>query len=126
VRNILTLGICMFFATNVFASVNVNSELSHAAGGAAIAGIVTAIANKDGSEHRAMIGFAVSTVGVVIAEGVQIAGGEKFSNSLQDMVSHAIGAALGSYVTDRFILMPVVKLDHSGSTYIGIGARHIF
>lgn len=82
------------------------SELSHAAGGALLAGAVTRIYSD--SENRAWIGFAVSSAGIVLSESYQISKGAKRSSSHLDMASHIAGAALGAWWMERYGLMPVV------------------
>lgn len=96
----------------------IESELSHVAEGVVISGAVTAIANRYWPEHRALIGFTVGASAGFIGEAAQdLAGNGKFS--LMDAVSTAIGAAIGTLITDRFILMPVVK-QQSGDSYFGV------
>lgn len=117
----------MFFNTQAVASeINVPGESSHLVGGTVIAAASTAVADRYWPEHRALIGFSISTIFIIAAEGIQMTRGEKFSYSLLDVASHTCGAAMGSMVTDRFILMPIVKQDSTGSTYIGIAVQHSF
>lgn len=67
----------MVFVTPVSATgINVQGELSHAAGGALIACVITGtVSDKYCPEHLAMIGFTESTAVVLIWEGVEMAGG---------------------------------------------------
>ena len=102
-------------------SINLPSELSHAAGGALLAGGFTAVGDKYSPEHRKLIGFSASTALVLIGEGIQMAEGEEFSSSLQDIVAHVIGAGIGMFVTDKYFLMPVIKRDYVGDkTFTGL------
>ena len=118
---------CLLFASPALASDGVASELSHATGGALIAGAVTGtVANKYWPEHRAMVGFTVSTATILIGEGVQVRNGARFSSSLLDVASHTIGAAIGAIITDRYFLMPVLERDGSGSAKIGIVMQRSF
>ena len=110
---------CVVFARPALAGDCWQSEVSHVAGGAALAGAVTAGADRYWPEHRAMIGFAASTAAVVATEGREWALGEKFSSAMLDVASHTIGAALGSFVTDKYILMPVVRVDRSNNVTVG-------
>jgi hypothetical protein len=83
--------------------------------------VTTAIANKYWPEHRALIGFAVGAAAGVIGEGVQdLSGNGKFG--LMDAAANAVGAAIGTLVTDKFILRPVV-MQQSGNSYIGVIAQ---
>lgn len=92
-------------SASVQANDSFNSELSHFAGGAAIGAGFTAVADHYGyREHRGWIGFGISTgIGVV---------GELASRngdfSALDAGVNALGAALGAFATDRWILAPVV------------------
>ena len=125
---VIVICIWFFFASQAVASDSVSeclsrkgcieSELSHVVEGLIISGAATAIADRYWPEHRALIGFAVGASAGFIGEFAQDwAGNGKFS--LMDAVSTAIGAAIGTLITDRFILMPVVK-QQSGNSYIGV------
>ncbi|MDD2582306.1 MAG: hypothetical protein PHR66_09970 [Desulfuromonadaceae bacterium] len=122
----LLICCCLLFVSPAIAATNVTSELSHATGGALIAGAVTAVADNYWPEHRGIIGFSVSTAGVLVGEGLQMAEGEAFSSSLQDVVAHTIGALVGATITDRCFLAPVVDRDHAGSVRIGIVMQQNF
>lgn len=89
-----------------------SSELTHAAGGALLAGAVTQYYSD--SENRAWVGFAVSTAGIVISEAHQMSKGAKHSSSMLDIASHTAGAALGAWWTDRYYLMPVIRRHSVG------------
>jgi len=91
------------------------SELSHAAGGAVLASAVTRLYSE--SENRAWIGFAVSTSVIVLESAYQISRGAKRSSQLLDVGSHAAGAALGAWVTDKYVLMPVIRRSYVGFVY---------
>jgi uncharacterized protein YfiM (DUF2279 family) len=129
-KNLLCICAVIFicFVTQALASeINVPGETAHVLGGAAIAGVATAIADKYWPEHRALIGFSFSTACGIIGEGIDRAQyGEKFSSMLQDVAFHTIGAAIGAVITDRYILMPVIKRDHANSTYFGLAIQHSF
>jgi hypothetical protein len=143
-KKILCLCIVMLFATQAFAedvvsvpgesgsantadTINWSGEFFHAAGGAVIAGVATAVANKYWPEHRALIGFSFSTACGIIGEGIDRYNyGEKFSSMLQDVAFNTLGAAIGSLITDKFILMPVVEREHAGTTYYGLAIQCCF
>lgn len=111
-------------STHAGASDCLTSELSHAAGGMVISGVTTAVADKFWPEHRALIGFTVGAAAGVIGEGTQdLLGNGKFS--LLDAVSNGLGAAIGTLITDKFILMPVVR-QQSGNSFIGVVAHVTF
>lgn len=127
-RTLLYLCIVALFATHAFAyEMNVGAEAAHAAGGAAIAGVATAVANNYWPEHRALIGFGISTAVGIIGEGIDRAQtGEKFSHMFEDIAFHTLGAAIGSLITDKFILIPVIKRDNSSSNYYGLAFQYLF
>ena len=94
----------LLFATQTFAdAINVPGESAHVAGGAAISGIATAIADKYWPEHRALIGFSVGTASGIIGEGIdRVTNGEDFSSMLQDVAFTTLGAAIGAFITDKY------------------------
>lgn len=96
-----------------------SSELSHAAGGALMAGVVTQMYGT--SEHRAWIGFAVSSAAVVVEQGYEISRGARRSSQVLDMAAHTLGAALGAWYSDKYLLMPVVS-----SRSVGVLVVHGF
>ena len=92
-----------------------SSELSHTAFSAALAGAVTHA--YCGSENRAWIGFAVATGASALHQGYQATHGASKSGSLLDFASSAIGAALGAWVTNRYILTPILKPKMTGLVF---------
>jgi hypothetical protein len=86
------LALCCVMGTS-HAYDGLSSELSHAAGGALLAGAVTRFYSE--SDNRAWIGFVVSTAGILISERQNIAHGPLRSSAWLDVASHAAGAALG-------------------------------
>lgn len=112
----------LIFATSALAGINWQGESSHAAGGALLAGAITAtVGDKYWPEHRAIIGFSASTAEVLIGEGYQmITQGEQFTSSLQDVIAHTIGAIIGATITDRYILMPFVEHGPKNSSQFGM------
>jgi hypothetical protein len=73
-----------------------------------------------------MIGFGVSTVAVFAEQGVEYALNGDAGGQLLDATSHMIGSALGAWVTDRFILSPVVTNSSVRGQYFGLQARGSF
>lgn len=123
----LWIIILLLFAAPAMADFNALSELSHATGGAIVAGAVTAtVADRYWPERRGIVGFSVSTAVIMVGEGVQYVQGETFPSVLQDVLAHALGALTGAVVTDRYILSPVVELDRAGNTRIGIVMQSSF
>ena len=104
------------------------SEFSHFIAGAAIAGGVTALADHYGVENRAWVGFGTSVGLSFVAEAVQIAanGSGQVGPSALDFGCNLVGAALGAWVTDRFILAPVVATDSHGHRAVSLTMRMQF
>jgi hypothetical protein len=109
------IGILCCLASTVHASDGLSSELSHAAGGALLAAAVTRYYSE--SDNRAWIGFAVSSVGIVLSESYQISHGAKRSSSYLDMASHMAGAALGAWWMDQYGITPVISRHSVGLMY---------
>ena len=111
---ILVLG--LLFAGQAAATENWSSETAHAIAGGLFAGVVTYLADRsDAPEYRAWIGFGTSAAVGVLAE---LAQGDDASGV--DMAANAIGAAIGAFVTDKWLLKPVVKGDDGGLAYVGV------
>lgn len=104
--------VLLFFSAHSHAYDGLSSELSHAVGGALLAGAVTKIYSE--SENRAWIGFAVSTAAVVLEQSYEISRGANRSSQIKDMAWHALGSALGAWATDKYLLVPVVTRTSVG------------
>jgi hypothetical protein len=100
------------------------SELSHVAGATLVSGGITYWADKYSAykEQRAWIGFGVSSLFFTAAE---LYDGNTYDNRL-DIASDIVGSAIGAFVTDKWILKPVVKRESAGSAYIGLETRFTF
>lgn len=105
------------------------SETSHFLGGAVMAGGATAIVDhyypKYQSE-RGIIGFTVSSVAIIAEQGIEYAMNGNARGQLLDVVSHIAGSALGAFITDEYILLPVIKDSASEGKYIGLTFHHNF
>lgn len=112
------IALALALAGQVQANDGFSSEGSHAAGGALLAGLITR--TFDESEHRALIGFGISTALVVVVEGSQLGTGARRRSQLLDISYHTFGSAVGSWVTDRFILSPVVAPGSVGLAYLQV------
>ncbi len=108
--------VLLFLSAHSHAYDGLTSELSHAAGGALLAGAVTKMYSE--SENRAWIGFAVSTAAVVLEQGYEISRGANRNSQIKDMVWHAAGAALGAWATDKYLLVPVVTRTSVGMVMV--------
>jgi len=123
----------LLFATQAFAGafdkgpINWSGELDHVAGGAVIAGVSTAVANKYWPEDRALIGFSVSTAFGIISNMIDYVTSDRtFGSQLEDMAFNTLGAAIGTLITDKFILLPVIERNHAGSNYYGLAFQYSF
>ena len=88
--------------------------MSHVISGAALASYITH--RYSDSEYRSWIGFGVSTAIVIAEQNYEIAKSGKRSSQQLDMVAHAIGSAIGAWYTDKYLLVPMVKLNYVGLT----------
>ncbi len=111
-----------------WANESFGSEFSHFAAGAGIAAAGTAIADHYNVENRAWVGFGTSVAVSFVLEAVQIAanGSSQVGPSALDFTSNLLGAALGAWVTDRYLLMPVVSRDAQGHRVVGVAMRWSF
>jgi len=95
-----------------------DSELGHVGGSALMAGAGTAVADYFDINHRAWWGFAFSVAVGFAGESL----GDEFSTL--DFASDVAGAALGAWVTDKYILKPVVvKKDDRTLVGMMVGKR---
>lgn len=99
----------------------ISSEGAHVVGSAVFAGVVTALASDAYPEQRAWIGFGVSAGACVLSELVPLAAGKttRVRSAALDIGSEVLGAALGAWITDSYILKPVVAKDASGRLVVG-------
>lgn len=111
------------------ASDGFNSEASHFAGGAVIAGGVTAIVDNYYPEYksdREMIGFGVSSIYIIAEQSIEYAVNGNAKSQLMDAAAHILGSALGAYITDKYILLPVIKDSSTDGKYVGLNVQHRF
>ncbi|MDO9207594.1 MAG: hypothetical protein Q7T91_05025 [Sulfuricurvum sp.] len=106
-----------------------NSEMSHVVGGAVMGGGITAVVDRyypEYKEDRGMIGFGISSLTIVAFESVTVALRGDAKGQLLDVASHIAGSAFGAFVTDKFILSPVVKNSTNEGKFIGLQAAVSF
>lgn len=123
------IAIITLYTADGYANDSIQSEMSHAVGGVVMAGGITWAVDRyypEYRENRGMIGFGVSTVAIFAEQGVEYALHGNAGGQLLDATSHMIGSALGAWVTDRFILSPVVTNSSSKGQYFGLQARGSF
>ncbi|MDD5405498.1 MAG: hypothetical protein PHE73_00995 [Sulfurovaceae bacterium] len=125
---ILASFLLLFNISNASSDINANSELSHFAGGIMTAGILTYGVDKfypKYSENRAEIGFWTSSIIIVVESAIEYANDGNGTNQAIDAASHIIGSAIGAYVTNKYILTPVVRKTADG-TSVGLQAQGTF
>ncbi|QYJ85785.1 hypothetical protein K0I73_16675 [Shewanella mesophila] len=126
-KRLIVLACLMDFCGQATASNGLNSELSHAAGGAAMAGAFVWMSDSYLPEYdRAWVGFSVSTAfGILVQYHEYDKGTNSASEALLDAAAHTLGSAVGAYVTDGYWLAPVIKPEREG-TYVGIDVSFRF
>lgn len=118
------LGVGPCHANDSFAS-----EYSHALAGMAIAAGATVAADYFGAgENRGWIGFGTSVGISFVEEAAQVIanGSSQVSGSALDFASNLVGAAFGAWVTDKYILSPVVTKDAHGRQRVGVALKMSF
>lgn len=126
--------ITLFIATTLMmtqleANNGVASEMSHFAGGAVLAAGVTVVVDSyypEYKENRGMIGFWSNSIAIIIESGVEFAIRGDAKGQTLDAISHIAGSALGSFVTDRYFLAPIIKDSPSEGKYVGVALQHSF
>lgn len=115
--------------TQLEANTSVSSEMSHFVGGAVMAGGITAVVDSyypDYKENRGMIGFWISSAAVIAEQGVEYALHGDAKGQALDAISHMAGSALGAFVTDQYILSPVIKDSSTTGNYVGLTLQRSF
>lgn len=116
-------------AVSLYGADDFNSELSHFTGGAVLAGGATAIVNHYYPEYRderGMIGFTISTAAVLVDQSIQYAEHGNARGQLLDTIAHVAGSALGAFITDKYLLTPVIQNTKSEGEYVGVSLRRAF
>ena len=105
-----------------------NSEASHFVGGTVLAGASTAVVNQfeEYKQDRKIIGFGVSAVYALIDQSIQYAEDGNAGGQLLDLGAHLLGSALGAWVTDKYILSPVVEDSPVQGKYLGCAMAYRF
>lgn len=119
----------LLIASSVYGNDSPGSEFSHFAGGIVMAGGITAIVDQYYPEYRSergMLGFEISSVAIIAEQSVEFAFHGNAKGQMLDAAYHIAGSALGAYVTDQYILAPVIQDSASEGKYIGLALRHSF
>jgi len=128
-KKITLLIATTFMITHLEANTSVSSEMSHFVGGAVMAGGIAAVVDSyypDYKENRGMIGFWISSAAVIVEQGVEYALHGDAKGQALDAISHIAGSALGAFVTDQYILSPVIKDSSITGNYVGLTLQRSF
>lgn len=115
--------------SSLYGADDFNSEASHFTGGAVLAGGITAVVDSFYPEYRAdrgLIGFGISSAVGLLDQTIQYAESGRASGQLLDAAAHIAGSAFGAWLTDKYILSPVIIDSASEGKYIGLNVRHSF
>lgn len=117
------LAACLF-APTAAATDSATNQLARTAGGIATGAFATIIADRMEVRERGWAGFfASSTIGVGVAAAQSGGSGSGRTSSFgSNLVSHVVGSAIGAFVTDGFLLRPVVSRDFGGRDAVGVYA----
>jgi len=119
----------MLLTTQLEADNSFNSEMSHFLGGAVLAGGITAVVDSyypEYRDNRGMLGFEISSAAVIVQQSIECAVYGNASGQLLDAAVHIVGSALGAFVTDQYILSPVVSNSSTEGKYVGLTLQHFF
>lgn len=108
------LGVALLLSGSAAATNNVYSETSHTLFGVAVGSACTWGADVVWPEHRALLGFGLAASLGLIEQSTS-----KGGFSAVDAGANALGGAIGAFLTDRFLLAPVVRRDAAHS-YLGL------
>jgi len=118
-------------ATQLYSASNTgfNSEASHFIGGAVMAGSITAIVDKyypEYADKRQIIGIALSSGIIVLEQSYEAIQHGDARSQMIDALAHIGGAVVGAYITDKYILEPIIKSDPNGHRTVGVQFSHSF
>jgi len=115
--------------TQLQANDSFSSEMSHVVGGAVMAGGMTAVIDSyypEYKQNRGMIGFEISSAAIVVEQTIEFALHGNASGQLLDIASHVLGSAFGAFVTDKYILAPVMNNSSVEGKFVGLAVQHSF
>lgn len=124
---IFFISVCSALVLN--ANDSVSSESSHFVGGAVLAGGISAVVDQYYPEYRSergMLGFEISSAAIIAEQTIEYAVNGDARGQLLDIAAHIAGSALGAWVTDQYILSPVIQNSASEGQYIGMSLHHSF
>ena len=121
--------VILCIGTSLYANDGVGSEMSHLIGGVAAAGAVTYAVDAwwlEYAEDRGWIGFWVSSGVIAIEQFVEYKQHGDAQGQALDTAAHILGSAIGAYVTDKYLLSPIVKENLNGDKTYGVQLTKTF
>ncbi|MBI5616866.1 MAG: hypothetical protein HY943_11285 [Gammaproteobacteria bacterium] len=94
---------------------------SHFVGGVLLGGLGAKIGDYYVPDHRFLVGTALGTLPGLCIEIADSTNSSGFSGG--DLLADFLGAAIGAYLTDSFILKPVVHTDKDKFVGLELGTR---
>lgn len=94
---------------------------SHFVGGVLLGGLGAKVADYYVPDHRFLVGTALGTLPGLCIEIADSTNSSGFSGG--DLLADFLGAAIGAYITDSFILRPVVHTDKDKFVGMEIGKQ---
>ncbi len=128
-KKISFLIVTTLMITQLQANNSASSEMSHVVGGAVMAGGITVIVDNYYPEYkgnRGWIGFEISSAAIVVEQSIEFALHGNASGQLLDVASHILGSAFGAFVSDQYLLSPVIKDSPVEGNYVGLTVQHSF
>jgi hypothetical protein len=123
-KQVIAFFIFLLISLNTQAQGNssFNSEMGPFTGGLFSAAATVVIVDKYFPEQNsAWVGFALNSAVDALLEYRQYQLGDNCaSDALLDASPHALGAALGAYLTGKIIIPPTVAFDADNNFYSGI------
>ena len=118
----------MIFTLQLHATETFSSEASHFAGAAVLAGVSTAVVDQfeEYKKNRKMIGFGISAIYGLIDQSIQYEEHGNAGGQLLDLGAHLLGSALGAWMTDKYILSPVIESSELEGKYLGFAMEYSF
>jgi len=127
-KKTILLFTVLFFSLQLKATDTFNSEASHFVGGAVLAGISTAVVDQfqEYKQNRAIIGFGISALYSLVDQSIQYAEDGGAGGQFLDFAANTLGAACGAWLTDKYILAPVIKKSQTEGKYLGLALGYTF
>lgn len=128
-KKIILFIYAIMMSVQLHATETWSSEGSHFLGAALLSGGATAVVNQfdEYKQDRKMIGFGISTIYGIVDQSIQYIENGNAGGQLLDLGAHILGSAVGAWLTDEYILSPVV-IDNSKTEgkYVGVTMNYTF